>query len=137
LAKTRFQQLQPKYEAQSHSQLIIFPHFPLATGLCFVAQKASRYRLIEDFGILLVIRLNVAGDLFLLLFQWRKAYSRYQLIGFPRSVICSGHSIHLDKPHILPSVAGTVFCNLKGKFPFNLKTKYRQLNTKGRPFQLI
>jgi hypothetical protein len=49
------------------------------------------------------------GDLFPLLVQQQQAYFRYQLIGFPLSVICSGRPIELDKPHNFALVAGNGF----------------------------
>jgi hypothetical protein len=66
------------------------------------------------------------GDLFPLLVQQQQAYFRYQLIGFPLSVICSGRPIELDKPHNFALVAGNGFCNLKSKFPLTLNEKYQQ-----------
>jgi hypothetical protein len=45
------------------------------------------------------------------------SYFRYQLVGLPLSVICSGHPIELDKPHMLALAAETGFCYLKSNFP--------------------
>jgi hypothetical protein len=54
-----------------------------------------------------------------------------QLIGFPLSVICSGHPIEIDKPHILALVAETSFLPFKEQVPFNFKNKiYQQFNVK-------
>jgi hypothetical protein len=40
----------------------------------------------------------------------------------------------MEKPHNLADAAETGFCNLKSKFPLNVKKKYQQFNAKGRPF---
>jgi hypothetical protein len=40
----------------------------------------------------------------------------------------------LDKSHIFALVAETGFLLFKEQVPFNLKKKYQQFNTKGRPF---
>jgi hypothetical protein len=42
-------------------------------------------------------------------------------MGFPLSVICSGHPIELDKPHILALAAETGFLLLKEQVPLKLK----------------
>jgi hypothetical protein len=54
-------------------------------------------------------------------------------MGFPLSVLCSGHPIELDKPHILALAAETVFGDLKSKFPLILKRRYQQFNGNRRP----
>jgi hypothetical protein len=58
------------------------------------------------------------------------------MIGFPLSVICSGHPIDLNKPHILAEDPETVFYDLKIKFLLKYKIKYQWSNAKGRPFDL-
>jgi hypothetical protein len=44
-------------------------------------------------------------------------------MGFPLSVVCSGHPIELNKPHILALAAETSFLLFKEQVPLNLKKK--------------
>jgi hypothetical protein len=44
-------------------------------------------------------------------------------MGFPLSVLCSGHPIELDKPHILALAAETGFLRFKEQVPLNFKNK--------------
>jgi hypothetical protein len=43
----------------------------------------------------------------------KPTYFRYQLVGLPLSVICSGRPIELDKPHIWLKPLKPVFLRLK------------------------
>jgi hypothetical protein len=76
--------------------------------------------------------------------QW-EAYSRYRhnngkpisaisWFGLLLSVICSGHPIELDEPHILALAADAVFLQFKEQVPLKFKKKYQRFNAKGRPF---
>jgi hypothetical protein len=85
-----------------------------------------------EIGLPLLICLNCAGGLLPLSTLQQQAYFRYQLVGLPLSVICSGRPIELDKPHVLALAAETGFCNLKSKFPLILKIKYQRFNGNGR-----
>ncbi len=42
-------------------------------------------------------------------------------MGFLSSVLCSGHPMDKNKPHIFAYAAETCFCYLKSNFPLNLK----------------
>jgi hypothetical protein len=44
-------------------------------------------------------------------------------MGFPLSVICSGHPIELDKPHLLALAAETGFLLFKEQVPLKKKKK--------------
>jgi hypothetical protein len=44
-------------------------------------------------------------------------------MGFPLSVLCSGHLIELDKPHILALATETGFLQFKEQVPLNFKYK--------------
>jgi hypothetical protein len=45
-----------------------------------------------------------------------------------------GAPMDMDKPHYFVFTLKLVFCDLKSKFPYNLKIIYQQVNTKGRSF---
>jgi hypothetical protein len=45
------------------------------------------------------------------------------MVGFPLSVICSGHPIEIDKPRILAQAAEIGFLLFKEQVPFKLKNK--------------
>ncbi len=47
-------------------------------------------------------------------------FFRYQLVGLPLSVICSGRPIELDKPHILALAAETGFLLFKEQVPLKI-----------------
>jgi hypothetical protein len=53
--------------------------------------------------------------------QKRQANFRYQLVGSPLSVICSGRPIELDKPHVVALATETVFLLFKEKVPLKFK----------------
>ncbi len=84
-----------------------------------------------EIGVPQVIHWNCSGRLST---QQREAYFRYQLVGLPLSVICSGRPIELDKPYILSLAAETGFLRFKEQVPLKFKKKYQRFNAKGRPF---
>jgi hypothetical protein len=57
-------------------------------------------------------------------------------MSFPLSVICSGHPIELDKPHILALAAETGFLLFKEQVPLKFKEEISAIrsNAKERPF---
>jgi hypothetical protein len=62
---------------------------------------------------------------------------RYQLVGLLLSVICSGSSIELDKPHILTFTAETGFLLFKEQVPFNFKNKISAVQWEWKTSRLI
>jgi hypothetical protein len=56
---------------------------------------------------------------------------------FPLSVLCSGRSIELDKPHILALATETSFLQFKEQVPFKLKNKISAVQCKRKTFRLI
>jgi hypothetical protein len=58
-------------------------------------------------------------------------------MGFPLSVICSGHPIELDKPHILALAAETGFLLFKEQVSLKFKKEISAVQCERRTFQLI
>jgi hypothetical protein len=56
-------------------------------------------------------------------------------VGDHASVICSGLPYDFNKPYIVAEAAETDFCDLKSKFPLNLKIKYQWFNAEGKPLE--
>ncbi len=58
-------------------------------------------------------------------------------MGFLLSVICSGHPIELDKPHILALAAETGFLLFKEQVSLKFKKEISAVQCKKKTFQLI
>jgi hypothetical protein len=58
-------------------------------------------------------------------------------MGFPPSVICSGHPIELDKPNSLALAAETGFLLFKEQVPLKLKKEISAGQCKRKTFRLI
>ncbi len=58
-------------------------------------------------------------------------------MGFPLSVICSGHPIELDKPHILALAAETGFLLFKEQVPLKFKEEISAVQCERKTFRLI
>jgi hypothetical protein len=58
-------------------------------------------------------------------------------MGFPRSVICCGRPIELDKPHILALAAETGFLLFKEQVPLKFKKEISAVQCKRKTFRLI
>jgi hypothetical protein len=86
-----------------------FPAFPAGNWFLVVAAIGSRYLLIAETSIPLLICLNCSGRLIPAIGSIASSSFLYQLVGFPLSVICSGGLLDMNKPHILASVAETFF----------------------------
>ncbi len=69
--------------------------------------------------------------------QQREAYFRYQLVGLPLSVICSGRPIELDKPYILALAAETGFLRFKKQVPLKFKKEISAVQCERKTFRLI
>jgi hypothetical protein len=70
----------------------------------------------------------------------QEAYSAVDTIAaslFPLSVICSGHPIELDKPHILALTAETGFLLFKEQVPLKFKKALSAVQCKRKTFRLI
>jgi hypothetical protein len=77
--------------------------------------------MIAEICMPLQIGLNCRGYFFPLLTQQRQAFSRYQVIGFPLSAICSRSPMEMDKP--------LYFFTFKRRGPFKFKKKYPAPNS--------
>jgi hypothetical protein len=62
---------------------------------------------------------------------------RYQLVGLPLSVICSRHSVELEKPHILALAAETSFLLFKEQVPLKFKKEISAVQCERKTFWLI
>jgi hypothetical protein len=63
--------------------------------------------------MLLKIHFNCSGRLIPAFDTKRQAYSRYQMIGFPLSVVCSGSLIEMKKPHFFSEATEIIFLQFK------------------------
>jgi hypothetical protein len=86
-------------------------------------------------GVPLVICLNCSGRFIPTIDTIVASYFRYQLVGLPLSVICSGHPVELDKPHILALAAETGFFLFQEQVP--LKFKKRNISGSMRKEDLL
>jgi hypothetical protein len=66
---------------------------------------------------IVLIRLNCSRRLIPAIDTMAEAYFHCQLVGLLLSVICSGHPIELDTPHILALAAETSFLLYKEQVP--------------------
>jgi hypothetical protein len=55
-------------------------------------------------------------------------------MGFPLSVICCGHPIEVDKPHILALVAKTSFLLFKEQLPLKFKKEISAVQWERKTF---
>ncbi len=83
------------------------------------------------------LRGDDAKHLMLLLFQEWQAQFCHQLVGFLLLVICSRHSIDMDKPLTVAQVTEIGTLQFIEQIPFNLEIKYKLFNVKGMPFNIL
>jgi hypothetical protein len=58
-------------------------------------------------------------------------------MGFPPSVLCSGHPIELDKPYILALASETDFLLFKEQVPLKFKKEISAVPCERKTFQFI
>jgi hypothetical protein len=58
-------------------------------------------------------------------------------MGFPLSVICRGHPIELDKPHILALAAESGFLLFKEQVPLKFKKEISAVHCKKKTFRSL